>query len=91
MDCNNYSYSNNNSFNIEITSYEGEDNTIYLEQVTNFFGDHFYYVYDIFGKIEPKTFDFYILKGWEDMKSAYQEAVKYYNSVVPDAAAIPLF
>ena len=91
MDINNYSYSVMGDSENVITEYSGE----YAAPVVAFtlvhdgFGDYYYYVNDIIsgtcGEFPFSAIDLYT------ERSAYESAARLYNSLVPDACAVPLF
>lgn len=93
MDCNSYSYMNGKSRSTEISNHETETgNIIYISKECDFFGDHYYYVFDIMDEIEPKTFEFSTLdETGESERMAYSAAAKYYNSFMTEKNAIPMF
>lgn len=93
MDCNSYSYINSSSGSTEISSHETETgNVIYLSLESNFFGDHYYYVFDIMDEIEPEIFEFSTFdETGESERIAYSAAAKYYNSFMTEENAIPMF
>ena len=92
MDCNNYSYSRMETKADIIAESSGDiTERVTFERCTNFFGDYFYYVSDLFGNIEPKTFDIDVSGGWETERKAYGNAAKYYNSLVSESDCIPCF
>ena len=92
MDCNNYSYtSTSTKCNVVAESSGDVAERVTMERCINFFGDHFYYVSDLFGNIEPLTFDIDTSGGWETERLAYRDAARYYNSLVTDPDRIPCF
>ena len=81
MDCNNYSYSNT-SEKSNIIAYCEKGFSGYpvtFEICENWFGDRFYYVSDLFGDCA----EFHITRK--------KDAAQFYNSLVPDNCAVPLF
>ena len=92
MDCNNYSYLNMGTDEDTIAEYETESgNLIYFCYEYSFFQNHYYFVADVFGEIESKDFDFSINGDGTSRRMAYEQAAKYYNSLVPDDKTIPTF
>lgn len=65
--------------------------TAYFDLVCNYFNEWFYDVADILKDDSFKTF--YIGSSLDDdrKQSAYKEAAKHYNTLVPEAERIPLF
>ena len=93
MDCNNYSYSNSNGRSNTIAEVETETgNRIYFTMESNYFGEHFYFVADIFGEIETKEFEFSSIdETGESERRAYEAAAKYYNGFMSEENSIPMF
>lgn len=65
--------------------------TVYLELNCNYFNEWFFNVADIMKDDSFRTF--YIGSSLDDdrKQSAYKEAAKHYNTLVPEAERIPLF
>lgn len=82
MDINNYSYSNMNDNSNVLASCKLDYSfpVVFFEYCVNWFGDRFYYVYNIMTDVSA---EFHITR--------YEEAARFYNSLVPDTDCIPLF
>lgn len=75
---------------LEIARYDGDDRIIIIDDNYNYFFDECYYcVYDILGD----TAEEFPYSKWDEYSrpAAYEQAARFYNSLVPDADAIPLF
>lgn len=81
MDCNSYSYVNTRGKSNVIAETETGLSgwPVSFEICENYFGDRFYYVSDLFGSCG------------EYPLTRYAAAARLYNSLVPDACAVPLF
>ena len=81
MDINNYSYSNTSGKDNYIAYCEKglSGYPVSFEFCENWFGDRFYFVSDMFGDCS----EFHITRRID--------AIRFYNSLVPDCACIPLF
>ena len=92
MDINNYSYINSTGRSQEIASSIADYDfpVVFFELEQNYFGDYFYYVYHLLDDA-AETFDFSTLDNGESERAAYAKAAAFYNSLVPDRDAIPLF
>lgn len=90
MDCNNYSYVNaSGKSNIVAETDSGLSGyPVYFELCVNWFNEKFYYVYDLFG--DCKEFSFSSLDAFSERK-AYAAAAQFYNTLVNDIDAIPIF
>ena len=90
MDCNSYSYCNMSSGSAIIAETESGRSgyPVIFERCLNWFGDRFFWVYDVFGECEE--FSFSGLNP-ETEKRAYAEAARFYNSLVSDSDMSPLF
>ena len=65
--------------------------TVYFDLVCNSFNEWFYDVADVLKDDSFRTF--YIGSSLDDdrKQSAYKEAAKHYNTLVPESEIIPLF
>lgn len=92
MDINNYSYVNSSGSSSVIAESCGDycAPCIFFELETNYFGDHFYHVYSVLDD-NAAEFPVNTSEGWKTMRPAYEQAARFYNSLVPDADAVPLF
>jgi hypothetical protein len=65
--------------------------TAYFDLVCNYFNEWFYDVADVLKDDSFRTF--YIGSSLDDdrKQSAYKEAAKHYNTLVPETERIPLF
>ena len=78
MDVNNYSHCNSASTSCPIATFMDMDHVILFEIERNWFNEVFYTVSDVRNGIF-ETFE------------TYEEAAKFYNSIVPGTETIPLF
>ena len=93
MDINNYSYVNSSGSSSVIAESCGDYGfpCVFFELESNWFGDRFYYVHNIMSD-DGGTFEFSdVLSNYDDERTAYTKAARFYNSLVPDADAVPLF
>ena len=90
MDINNYSYSRmEGKTNIIAECEKGLSGyPVTFELQCTFFGDYLYFVYDLFG--DCMEFPFFSLE-YDFQKTAYEKAARFYNTLVPEENAIPLF
>lgn len=91
MDINNYSYSVMGDSENVIAEYSGEyaAPVVAFTLVCDCFGNHYYFVQDIIsGTCEE--FPFSAIDPYTE-RPAYERAARLYNSLVPDACAVPLF
>ena len=81
MDCNNYSYINYGSDSFIMAETEEGLNglPVTFEICTNWFGDRFYFISDLAGSCA----EYHITR--------YEDAARFYNSLVTEKDAIPLF
>ena len=85
MDCNNYSYVNHSGKTNVVAEAENSYGipTITITAECNYFGECFYYVADLMGDF-AETFPM--------NATGYQEAVKAFNTLVPESDRIyPMF
>ena len=91
MDINNYSYTNNRTISTYKASYEDIDNNkiIFFDDELDFFGERVLHVYNVLGD-EDDYFPYHPVYG-DNYRIAYEKAARFYNTLVPEENAIPLF
>ena len=75
---------------LEIARYDGDNCIIIVDDNCDYFFDEYHYsVYDVLGDAAEE----FPYSKWDEYSrpAAYEKAARFYNSLVPDADAIPLF
>ena len=90
MDYNSYSYVNTSGKSNIIAETESglSGYPVFFEFCINWFNEKYYYVHDLFGYCKEFTFSFL---DTDSERKAYTAAAQYYNTLVNDFDAIPIF